>query len=338
MSSTVAAVKEPTWQSVVTPYKEGNAWLAVFHIAVGVAILAVSWTGMAWAYDMPWGKLWGLALAVPAGAMLVRLFAIQHDCGHQALFNQTWANDLVGRLLGPWVMTPYTQWAREHAKHHATSGHLDYRGVGDVDTWTVKEYREASAWARFRYRVVRHPVFLFGPGATGYFLFVQRFVRFQADRKDAWLSVWSTNAVMAAYIVGGCLWLGTGRFFWMWVPTAAFASMLGTWIFYIGHQYTDTYWAKEGEWDFFEAAMRGASFYRPGALIDFATCNIGYHHIHHLCSRIPFYNLPRCHNENPMFHVKPLWLVESLRCAKLALWDEDRKRLVTFKEALAPSA
>lgn len=334
MTAATAPVKEATWQSVVTPYKEANAFIALFHTAVGLAILAVSWAGMAMAWDMPYGKLWGLSLAVPAGAMLVRLFAIQHDCGHQALFNQAWANDLLGRLLGPIVMTPYTQWAREHAKHHATSGHLDYRGIGDVDTWTVKEYREAPRWRKLWYRFLRHPVVLFGPGATTYFLFVQRFVRFQRDRRDAWMSVWSTNAVMAAYVLGGCWWLGTARFLWMWLPSAAFASTLGTWIFYIGHQYTDTYWAKEGEWDFFEAAMRGASFYRPGALIDFATCYIGYHHIHHLCSRIPFYNLPRCHHENPMFHVKPLWLLESLRCATLALWDEEKKRLVSFKEAL----
>jgi omega-6 fatty acid desaturase (delta-12 desaturase) len=225
-------------------------------------------------------------------------------------------------------MTPFTQWAREHAKHHATSGHLDYRGIGDVDTWTVREYRAATPWQRFWYRVVRHPAFLFGPGATGYFLVKQRFVWFQRDRLDSWLSVWSTNLAMAAMVVLGCRLLGTGRFFWLWLPTAAFGSGLGTWIFYIGHQYPDTYWAEERDWDFFEASMRGASFYRPGALLDFATCNIGYHHIHHLCSRIPFYNLPRCHRETPEFHVKPLGLLESLPCAMLALWDEDRRRLV----------
>ncbi|TBR20653.1 fatty acid desaturase [bacterium] len=327
-------VRPENWQAVVARYREGSAVKALLHTAAGVAILAASWTAMAWAYEMPWGPLWGLTLAVPAGAMLVRLFAIQHDCGHGALFNQSWANDLVGRLLAPFVMTPYTQWAREHAKHHATSGHLEFRGIGDVDTWTVREYREASRGRRLWYRVLRHPVFLFGPGALGYFLFVQRLVRFQRERRDAWVSVWSTNAVMAAYILGGCWWLGAARFFWLWLPSVAFASTLGTWIFYIGHQFPETYWATEAEWDVFAASMRGASFYRPGALIDFATCDIGYHHIHHLASRIPFYNLARCHRENPMFHVKPLWFVESLRCATLALWDEDKKRLVPFSEVV----
>lgn len=328
---TVAApVREETWQSVVARYREASAVKALLHTAAGVVPLVVCWTGMAWAWNMPYGKVWGLLLALPAGAMLVRLFAIQHDCGHGALFSQGWANDLLGRLLAPFVMTPYTQWAREHAKHHATSGRLEFRGVGDVDTWTVAEYRAAAPWKRFLYRVMRHPLFLFGPGATGYFLFVQRWVRFQPERRDAWVSVWGTNAVMAAYIAAGCWWLGTARFFWMWLPAVAFASGLGTWIFYIGHQYADTYWEKEEDWDFFTASMRGSSFYRPGALLDFATCDIGYHHIHHLASRIPFYNLRKAYRENAMFHVKPLTLRESLRCANLALWDEDKKRLVPF--------
>lgn len=332
MSAAIQSVKEPTWQSVVTPYKVGSAPKALFHLAAGVAILAVSWTGMAWAYEMPYGALWGLTLAVPAGAMLVRLFAIQHDCGHGALFNQPWANDLVGRLLCPFVMTPYTQWSREHAKHHATSGHLDYRGIGDVDTWTVGEYRAATPWQRLGYRILRHPLFLFGPGATGYFLFKQRLVWYQPERRDSWISVWSTNMAMAVLIVLACRWLGTARFFWLWLPTVAFASALGTWIFYIGHQYPDTYWAKEKDWDFFKASMGGASFYRAGFLMDFATCNIGYHHIHHLCSRIPFYNLPKAHAENKIFHVKELGFLESFRCATLALWDEDKNRLVPFSE------
>lgn len=334
MTAAVAeALNEPAWQSVVFPYKRGNAAVALSHLAAGVAILAVSWGGMALAYEMPYGRLWGLLLVVPAGAMIVRLFAIQHDCGHGALFNQSWANNLVGRLLCPVVMTPFTQWSREHAKHHATSGHLDYRGIGDVDTWTVKEFQTATPWQRLRYRVLRNPFFLFGPGATGYFLFKQRLVWYQPERRDSWISVWSTNIAMAACVILGCWGLGTGRFFWLWLPTVVFASGVGTWIFYIGHQYPDTFWASEKDWDFYSASMGGASFYRAGFLMDFATCNIGYHHIHHLCSRIPFYNLPRAHAENAIFQVKELGFLESFRCASLALWDEDRKRLVSFREA-----
>ena len=326
-----AALPKVDWQRIVEPYKAGSAAAALGHLASGLSILAVCWTGMALAWDRPYGWLLGLPLAIPAGAMLVKLFAIQHDCSHGALFNQKWANTALGRLLSPLVMTPYTQWGREHAKHHATSGHLDHRGVGDVDTWTVREYESATPWARFKYRVLRHPLFLFGPGATGYFLIKQRFVWYQPDRRESWISVWSTNAAMAVLVAVGCWALGAACFFWMWLPTVAFASAFGTWIFYIGHQYPTTYWEDSEHWDFFEASMQGCSFYRAGWLVDFATCNIGYHHIHHLCSRIPFYNLPRCYQENPEFHVKKLGFLKSLSCASLALWDEDRKRLVTFK-------
>lgn len=333
MNAVEEGVAKPAWQTVVSPYKQANAAVALLHLVAGLVVLAISWSGMALAYGMAYGRFWGLALAVPAGAMLVRLFAIQHDCGHGALFNQPWANDLLGRLLCPLVMTPYTQWSREHAKHHATSGHLDYRGIGDVDTWTVEEFRAATPWRRFGYRVLRHPLFLFGPGATGYFLVKQRFVWYQPERRDSWISVWSTNVSLAAMVLGGCWWLGAGRFLWLWLPTVIFASGLGTWIFYIGHQYPDTYWAKDKDWDFFAASMGGASFYRAGFLMDFATCNIGYHHIHHLCSRIPFYNLPRAHAENAMFQVKELGFMDALRCAFLALWDEKKKRLVSFREA-----
>ena len=318
------------WQQVIEPYKRGNALVALGHLASGLVLLAVFWAAMAAAYTLPYGAWWGLLVAVPAAAMMVKLFTIQHDCGHGALFNQPWANNLVGRLLCPLVLTPYGQWAREHAKHHATSGHLDFRGIGDVDTWTVREYQAASSWKRFWYRVLRHPSFLFGPGAWLYFVVKQRFVWYQPDRKDSWISVWSTNAALVAMVAAGCWWLGTGRFLWLWLPTTFLASGFGTWIFYIGHQYPGTYWANDAEWDFFEASLRGASFYHSGKLVDWVTSNIGYHHIHHLCSRIPFYNLPRCLEENAVFQVEPIGFRAALPCAFLALWDEDQKRLVGF--------
>lgn len=332
VDTTVAVDPAARWQEIVAPYKRGNALIALWHIAAPLVILAACWAAMAEAYLRPYGAWWGLTLAIPAGFMLVKLFTVQHDCGHGAFFNQAWANDLVGRLLCPFVLTPYTQWTREHAKHHATSGHLDFRGIGDVDTWTVREYREATRWRRLGYRVLRHPLFLFGFGASFYFLLQQRFVRYQRERRDSWISVWSTNLALAGFVAAGCWWLGTGRFLWMWLPTAVIASAFGTWIFYIGHQYPGAYWAKEGEWDFVEASLKGASFYRAGALVDWASSNIGYHHIHHLCSRIPFYNLPRCLKDNPLFQVRPLGFREALPCAFLALWDEDHKRLVRFDE------
>ena len=331
----IAAAKSSSakvnWQKIVAPYKEGHAGIALWHLAAGMTILVVCWAGMALAYDMTMMRWVGLLLAIPAGAMLVKLFAIQHDCSHGAYLNQQWASDLIGRILCPLVMTPYTQWAREHAMHHATSGRLDSRGIGDVDTWTVAEYEAASTWQKIGYRILRNPLFLFGPGATLYFLVQQRFVRYQSEKRESWMSVWTTNVAFAGFIFAGCWLFGTGRFMWFWLPTVFVAAGLGTWIFYIGHQFPDTYWKGEEEWDFFEASMHGASFYRWGTIMDFISCNIGYHHVHHLCARIPFYNLPRCVAENPIFQIKELSFLESLPCAFLALWDEDNQRLVPFK-------
>jgi omega-6 fatty acid desaturase (delta-12 desaturase) len=322
----------PNWVKVVEPYKQARALRGISEWLQAVGLLGFTWFMMYQALSVPYGLLWCLLLAPVAGALLVKTFAVQHDCGHGALFNQAWANDWAGRALSFIVLTPYRQWAREHAKHHATSGNLSFRGIGDVDVWTVKEYQAATPWSKFWYRVYRNPFFLLGPGATGYFFFKQRWVWYAPERWESWVSVWSTNAAIVAFLGLMSWWWGFANFMVIWVPSFIFASALGTWVFYVGHQYEDAYWEKEEKWDFFEASMKGASFYRPGALLDYATCNIGYHHIHHLCSRVPFYNLPQAHADNEMFHVKELGLIESFKCATLALWDEERKKMVRFRD------
>lgn len=320
------------WPKIVAPYKTASAFKALNHLVQALALLATTWLLMYQCLKLPYGVLPMLALAVVAGGLLVKLFAIQHDCGHGALFNQNWANDFVGGALSFLVLTPYRQWAREHAKHHATSGDLSFRGIGDVDTWTVAEFKAASAWSRFWYRVYRHPVFLFGPGALGYFFFKQRWVWYTPQRLESWKSVWSTNLAIAAFLYLMCRWIGPAAFFSIYVPSFFFASALGTWIFYVGHQFDDSYWEGEKDWDFFDASMKGASYYDMPWLLHYFSCNIGYHHIHHLCSRIPFYNLPKCLEENAVFQVRPLTLLESLPCANLALWDEGRKKMVRFSD------
>ena len=320
------------WPEIVAPYKEASAFKAVNHLVQALLLLAAVWFAMLKCLSLPYGAFPMLALALPAGALLVKLFAIQHDAGHGALFKQAWANDLVGGALSFLVLTPYRQWAREHAKHHATSGNLDFRGIGDVDTWTVEEFKAASPWARFWYRVYRHPVFLFGPGALAYFFFKQRFVWYNPKRLASWTSVWTTNLAVAAFLTLMCRWVGVGRFFAVYVPSFLAASAFGTWIFYVGHQFDPAYWRADRDWNFFDASMHGASYYDLPWIFHYLSCNIGYHHIHHLCSKIPFYNLPKCHEENPLFHVRPLRLWESLSFATLALWDDANQKMVRFSE------
>jgi len=267
--------------------------------------------------------------------MLVKIFAIQHDAGHGALFGDSPWNDRIGRLLCPLVMTPYKQWAQEHAEHHATSGNLERRGIGDVDLWTVAEFKAATPSARFWYRFYRHPLFLFGPGALGYFLIKQRFTWYRPDRWDSRLSVWYTNIAIVLWVAGMSAWLGTYEFLFVFLTSLQVASTLGTWIFYIGHQFPGSYWESPPDWSFFDASMKGASFYDVPSILHYSTCNIGFHHIHHLSSRIPFYNLPRANAEVPQFRVPRLTLSESLPYAWLALWDEDKKRMVRFDEVRA---
>jgi acyl-lipid omega-6 desaturase (Delta-12 desaturase) len=331
----IAAADAPSarkdWVSAVAPYKRSRPLTALSHIFQGLALLALCWFAMIRVMDYRHGWLPMLLLAIPAGALLVKLFAIQHDCGHGSLFESAWANDLAGGLLSFVVMTPNKQWAKEHAKHHATSGNLDFRGIGDVDTWTVNEYKAAKPWARFWYRVYRHPLFLFGPGATGYFYVKQRWAWYQPTRLESQTSVWTTNAAIAAFLTLMCKWVGM-KFLAIHVASFFFGSALGTWIFYIGHQFDYSYWEKDKEWDFFQASMQGASYYDVPWLVHYFTSNIGYHHIHHLCSKVPFYNLPRCHEENDIFHVKPIKMLESLPCAWLGLWDEDQRKMVRFSE------
>ena len=320
------------WPSIVAPYKEANAFKALNHLLTALALLALTAFLMVKCLDHRFGWIPMLLLSVPAGALIVKLFAIQHDAGHGALFNQKWANDLVGGLLSFLVLTPYRQWAREHAKHHATSGNLEFRGIGDVDTWTVKEFKAATGWQRFWYRVYRNPLFLFGPGALGYFFFKQRFVWYNPRRLESWVSVWSTNLAITAFVIGMCRWIGTGAFFAIYVPSFWVGSAFGTWIFYVGHQFDDSYFAPDKDWDFFDASMKGASFYDMPWIFHYLTCNIGFHHIHHLCSKIPFYNLPKCHKENAAFHVVPIRMWESFSFGTLALWDEQAKKMVRFSE------
>ena len=334
---TAAKTADAEWTRIVAPYKRVRTFAALNHLWQGLTILAATWMLMYAFLKIPYGIFAALLLSPLAGGVLVKLFAIQHDCGHGALFSQKWANTLVGRALSPLVMTPYLQWSHEHAKHHATSGNLKYRGIGDVDMWTVREYLDASPGNRLRYRIYRHPLFLFGLGATGYFLFKQRMVWYQRDRLDSWISVWSTNAGMAGFIALISYFIGLKTFLVIWLPSIAFASGFGTWIFYIGHQFEDGYWENDETWDFFTASMKGASYYKVGRIIDYFTCNIGYHHIHHLCARIPFYNLPKCLEENEIFQIQPLGIWESLKCATLALWDEENKKMIRFKDlATAP--
>ena len=275
-----------------------------------------------------------LLLALPAGGLLVRFFIIQHDCGHGSFLGSRQGNDLIGRAMSIMTLTPYGLWRREHAMHHAGSGNLERRGVGDIETWTVDEYLSKGWFARLQYRIYRNPAFLFGLGVPAYFLLVQRVPWGHGlPFRDAWKSISGLNLAIAL-IYGGLAWvLGFGLLLKVLVPIVVVAAAAGGWLFFIQHQFEETHWDVPASWDFQTAAVHGSSYYVLPKVLQWFTGNIGLHHIHHLNSMIPNYRLQECMDALPsLATVNRLTIAESIACVRLTLWDPARRRLIGFAD------
>jgi omega-6 fatty acid desaturase (delta-12 desaturase) len=318
---------------ILSRYREPNLARSIIEIAITLGPLAALWA-LAWTACHV-GLWWlSLLLALPAAGFLVRLFMIQHDCGHRAFFRHRLANDWVGRVIGVLTLTPYDYWRRMHAIHHATSGHLDRRGIGDIDTLTVREYLSRTFWGRVCYRIYRNPLVMFAVGPAYLFVLRQRLpIGMMRNGWESWLSTMGTNVAIA--VVGATLiwFIGFKPFLLVQLPIILVAGSIGVWLFYVQHQFEWTFWAREGEWTLHEAALYGSSHYDLPAILRWLTANIGVHHVHHLCSRIPYYRLPLALCDHPeLRRVSRLTLIESFRCVRFALWDEHRRRLVSFRE------
>jgi omega-6 fatty acid desaturase (delta-12 desaturase) len=274
-----------------------------------------------------------VALVIPTAGFLVRVFVVFHDCVHGSLLPSKRANTWVGTVLGLLVLTPFRPWRHEHVGHHATSGDLDRRGVGDVETLTVAEYQARSWRGRLAYRLFRHPVVMFGLGPVFAMIIEPRLVA-RGTQPRIRNSVLGTNAALVV-IVGAVCWLiGWEDFLIVWAPAGMLAGSVGIWLFYVQHQFEDAYWQRHGEWSYAEAALRGSSYLKLPKLLQFFTGNIGLHHVHHLNPRIPNYNLQRAHDANAIFAGVPTVSVRGgLRAVKFKLWDEDAGQLVTFAQA-----
>ncbi|HEX7776818.1 MAG TPA: fatty acid desaturase [Parvibaculum sp.] len=324
------------WTQILSRYREPSQIRSLTELAVTALPLAALWVAAWLAFSF--GHWWlSLLIAVPASGFLVRLFAIQHDCGHGAFFSHKWMNDWLGRALGVLTVTPYDFWRRSHAMHHSTCGNLDRRGLGDIDTLTVREYMARSAWGRFKYRLYRNPLVLFGFGPAYMFLLQHRLpVGWMRGGWQPWLSTQATNlgiGLAAALLI----WLiGFKAFFVVHLPIVTLSASIGVWLFYVQHQFEDTFWSEDRGWNIHEAALHGSSHYDLPGVLRWFSANIGIHHVHHLYSRIPFYRLPRVLRDHPgLGEIGRLTLLDSLRCVRLALWDEGAQRLVSFREARA---
>ena len=317
---------------ILARYRAPSPMRSIVELVITAGPLILLWLLM-WA-TLDLGYWLCLLLAVPAAGFLVRLFMIQHDCGHGAFFHRRFANDWVGRVIGVLTLTPYDFWRRAHAVHHATSGNLERRGIGDVDTLTVHEYLALGRWGRLRYRVYRHPFIMFGLAPAYLFIVQHRLpVGLMRSGWQPWLSTGATNVAIAA-VVATMIWLvGVGPFLLVHLPIMLLAASAGVWLFYVQHQFENTVWAHDQAWNLQEAALHGSSHYALPSLLRWFTANIGIHHVHHLCSRIPYYRLPLVLRDYPNLDgIGRLTLLQSLRCVRLALWDERQKRLVSFRE------
>jgi omega-6 fatty acid desaturase (delta-12 desaturase) len=313
-------------------YRELNSARSIFETLITAVPFFLLWVLMWAALD---ARYWiGLLLAVPASGFLVRLFMIQHDCGHGSFFRHRLANDWVGRVIGVLTLTPYDFWRRTHALHHASSGNLDRRGIGDIDTLTVREFKALSSGRRLLYRLYRHPIVMFGIGPAYLFILRHRLpMGLMRSGWQPWISAMATNAAIVV-LIAPMMWLvGVGPFLLVQVPITLLAASIGVWLFYVQHQFEDTFWAHEEGWDFHEAGLHGSSHYDLPIVLRWFTANIGVHHVHHLCSRIPYYRLQQVLRDHPQLStVGRLTLFQSLRCVRKVLWDEDRHKLVSFRE------
>ncbi len=325
----------PTITRALMRYRQPDAGRAIFEVAVTVLPLVALWALMWLSLDVSYWLT--LALAVPAAIFMVRLFLIQHDCGHGAFFRDRNVNDWLGRALGIFTLTPYDYWKHNHAIHHATSSNLDRRGIGDIDTLTVEEYRAKPLMGRILYRIYRSPPVMFAIGPAYMFLLQHRWPVFQTrDGWRPWVSTMVTNAGILGMALG-LIWLvGLTPFLMVHLPIALLASSIGVWLFYVQHQYEDVRWARDGHWEHQAAALAGSSYYDLPGVLRWLTANIGIHHVHHLNSKIPYYRLPQVLKDHPeLKSVSRLTMGQSLRSVRLALWCERQGKLIGFDEVKA---
>lgn len=322
------------WQRILSGYTKPSRLRSIAEIAITALPLIVLWAAAWFAFHL--GHAWAsLLIAIPAAGFLVRLFLIQHDCGHGTFFAGRLANDWVGRVLGVITLTPYDCWRHTHAIHHATTGNLDRRGIGDLDTLTVLEYRSLSVWGRLTYRLYRHPLIMFGVGPAYLFLVQHRMPPAALMRKgwQPWASTMITNLAIVAVVATLMWFIGIKAFLLVHLPITLLAGTAGVWLFYVQHQFEHTMWDRNESWSLQRAALHGSSHYDLPALLRWFTANIGIHHVHHLSSRIPYYRLPRVLRDHPELRdVGRITLVQSFQCVKLVLWDEAQQRLVSFRE------
>ena len=324
-------VETSAWKRIVEKYQKASAGKASWQVINTLVPYALLWLLMYYTVQVSWWLT--VSLAILSGAFLVRAFIIFHDCGHGSFFKSRRANNLWGFICGLLAFTPFYHWRWEHSLHHATSGDLDRRGVGDLWTMTVQEYLESSRGRRFAYRLARNPFILFVLAPLYVFLVRHRIPKANANRRERRSVYWMNLAILAMASVMVAIF-GLKNYLIIQFTALMVAGAAGFWLFYVQHQFEGVYWERRNDWDYAAAALQGSSFYKLPRVLQWFSGNIGFHHIHHLSPRIPNYNLERCHRANVLFQsVKPVTLLSSFKSLTFRLWDEQRRKLVSFRHA-----
>ena len=323
------------WIKTLAKYREPNELRSAFELGVSAVPFLALWVLAWWSLSVSYWLTLGISIL--NALFLVRLFAIQHDCGHGAFFHNRSLSDWIGRVLGVITLTPYDVWRRTHSIHHSTAGNLDKRGMGDVHTLTVSEYNKLSRIKQLEYKAYRHPVTLFGLGPAFVFFLQNRIPYGLMTSAKYWFSAMTTNlAILAALFM--VFWFGgLAALLLIFLPSTLIAASAGVWLFYVHHQFEETHWAGGDDWQLHDAALNGSSYYVLPKVLQWFTANIGIHHVHHLYSRIPFYRLTEVLRDQPELEqgANKMTVRQSLVCARLHLWDEDAKRLLSFAQARA---
>jgi acyl-lipid omega-6 desaturase (Delta-12 desaturase) len=331
-----AVTSEGKWYTAFARYETPSLRKAVWQLINTFVPYLALWGVMGFLVLQGYPYWATLALTVPAAALFMRIFIFFHDCCHGSYFASDRANRILGYICGVLTFTPFEDWRRAHAAHHATAGDLDRRGTGDVWTMTVREYLAASPMRRVAYRILRNPIVMFGLVPAALSLVCHRFPHRGAGRRER-RSVAITNLAIAGILGVAGMTIGVGPYLSIQLPVAIIAGTVGVWLFYIQHQFEGVYWSRHGNWDPLRAALEGSSYYKLPKLLQWCTGSIGLHHIHHARPGVPNYNLQRCHDGvAPAQAVEPLTLWKSLRSLRMNLWDEQEKRLVSFRSVKKP--
>lgn len=321
------------WRKDLKKYSKKNNKKAIIQTITSFIPFIFIWSIMVFIYD--YSTYLFILLSIVNSFFLVRIFIIQHDCGHQSFFKTRKLNNFFGYLSSVFSFLPYKYWAKTHSFHHSHTGMLDYRTIGDLPTLTVEEYKNSPTYKKIFYRIFRMPLVTFVITPI-YYLFITTkypFLKFENKKKTVQDFLLDNTIIFFSYLLFGFL-IGWKKFLVTQFSILFFFGIIAFWFFYVQHQHENNYKKWKTEWNFLLSAIRGSSYYKLPRLFRWLTGNIGIHHIHHLSSIIPSYNLNKCLIENPIFskYVTTITFLESLKMVSLKLWDEQQSKMISFSE------